>query len=444
MEFLRENQLDIMLLLSGVCGAISVAGVMSRGSKMKRASLFLMGISATILLLADRFAYIYRGDTSAIGWWMVRVCNFLVFFLSLFTLHTYNFYLTELFSKETVLGRIPFRLRVTEMICAIGELMVVISQFTHLYYSFDEMNRYQRENGFIISYLIALVIWLCQISVVLQYYKLIDKTLRIALLVFTVAPMIASFMQIFTYGISLTNITLVWLVIILRMIEVRNTNRKIAQADEHEKLLLRQEQENMRTMVMETAYALAEAIEAKDTYTHGHSSRVAQYSEKIARRLGKSEDECRNIYLVALLHDVGKIGIPEQIINKNGKLTDEEFDVIKKHPVIGEQILRKISKNQSLCIGAHYHHERYDGKGYPDGLKGEEIPEIARIVAVADAYDAMTSKRSYRDPLPQDVAKNEILKGMGTQFDPICAGAMLDLIDEDTDYQMREMAETKA
>ena len=224
----------------------------------------------------------------------------------------------------------------------------------------------------------------------------------------------------------------------LRVFEVRNTNRKITLANQREKELLKEEQETMRSMMEETSYALAEAIEAKDKYTHGHSSRVARYSEMIAERAGKDEKERQNIYLAGLLHDVGKIGIPENIINKDSKLTDEEYGIIKTHPVIGNQILQKIKKNPDLSIGAHYHHERYDGRGYPEGLKGEEIPEIARIIAVADAYDAMTSKRSYRDPLPQQVVRNEIVKGRGTQFDPEFAEIMLALMDNDTEYTMKE------
>ena len=139
-----------------------------------------------------------------------------------------------------------------------------------------------------------------------------------------------------------------------------------------------------------------------------------------------------------MLHDVGKIGVPDEIINKPAKLTDEEFDVIKKHPVIGGEILTSISEFPALSTGARWHHERYDGKGYPDGLSGEDIPEIARIIAVADTYDAMTSKRSYRDPLPQDVVRAEFIKCKGTQFDPKFADIMVNLIDEDIDYHMKE------
>ncbi len=191
-------------------------------------------------------------------------------------------------------------------------------------------------------------------------------------------------------------------------------------------------------MFGQTAEALATAIDAKDKYTHGHSTRVADYSVQIARALGKSERECEQIYYAALLHDVGKIGVPDDIINKDGRLTDEEFAQIKLHPVHGNNILSRISESPYLSIGANYHHERYDGRGYPAGLRGEHIPEIARIIAVADAYDAMTSNRSYRSAIPQHIVKEELLKNSGTQFDPAFAKIMVQMVDHDVDYRMRE------
>ncbi len=191
-------------------------------------------------------------------------------------------------------------------------------------------------------------------------------------------------------------------------------------------------------MTNETAQALASAIDAKDTYTHGHSTRVAEYSREIAKISGKNEAECQEIYFSALLHDVGKIGVPGKIINKLGALTAEEFEVIKTHPVIGNQILKNITQSPHIGDGAYYHHERYDGSGYPKGLAGKDIPEIGRIIAVADAYDAMTSKRSYRDILPQHQVRSEIENGIGTQFDPDYAKIMLDMIDADKDYKMKE------
>ncbi len=199
-----------------------------------------------------------------------------------------------------------------------------------------------------------------------------------------------------------------------------------------------EEKKNLKRLFEQTATALVNAIEAKDEYTKGHSARVAEYSRKIAEFSGKSPAECEEIYQIALLHDVGKIGIAESIINKNGKLTDEEYEIIKQHPEMGAQILKSINEYPDLYLGAKFHHERYDGRGYPDKLKGEDIPEVARIISVADAYDAMTSMRSYRDTIPQQSVREEIVKGSGTQFDPKFAKIMQHLIDLDTEYEMKE------
>lgn len=189
---------------------------------------------------------------------------------------------------------------------------------------------------------------------------------------------------------------------------------------------------------MQIVKALSGAIDAKDTYTNGHSTRVADYSREIAGRAGLSKDLQNDIYMIGLLHDVGKIGIPDAIINKPAKLTEEEYSTIQKHPVLGAKILGNIAEFPKLGTGARWHHERYDGKGYPDGISGEDIPVEARIIAVADAYDAMSSRRSYRDVLPQEKVYDEVKRGKGTQFDPVFAEIMLTMIEEDTDYQMRE------
>jgi len=183
---------------------------------------------------------------------------------------------------------------------------------------------------------------------------------------------------------------------------------------------------------------LADTIDAKDAYTNGHSARVADYSRRIAERFGYDERKLSDLYITGLLHDVGKIGIPDVIINKTSKLNDEEYEIIKTHPIKGCRILQNIDEMPLLSIGAHWHHEKFDGSGYPDGLSGYDIPEEARIIAVADAYDAMTSYRSYRDVLPQDVVRTEIEKCKGTQFDPVFADIMVQLIDEDKEYDMRE------
>ena len=193
-----------------------------------------------------------------------------------------------------------------------------------------------------------------------------------------------------------------------------------------------------KALSMQVVQAMADAIDVKDAYTNGHSGRVAYYSREIAKRYGYSQKQLEDIYMMGLLHDIGKIGIPDEVINKPSKLTEEEFDLIKTHPENGARILGNIKALPSLAVGARGHHERYGGGGYPDGISGEEIPEEARIIAVADAYDAMSSHRSYRDKLPQSAVRAEIEKGRGTQFDPVFADIMLKMIDEDKDYKMSE------
>ncbi|MBR5419785.1 MAG: response regulator [Lachnospiraceae bacterium] len=201
--------------------------------------------------------------------------------------------------------------------------------------------------------------------------------------------------------------------------------------------LVRKTSEN-EELFLQVVQSLAGAIDAKDAYTNGHSRRVAEYAREIATRYGYSDEAQNNIYVIGLLHDVGKIGIPDEVINKTSRLTDEEFAIIKTHPEKGAVILTNIRNMPNLVAGARWHHERYGGGGYPDGLSGEEIPEEARIIAVADAYDAMTSNRSYRNIMSQAEVRAEIERCSGSQFDPRFADIMLRMIDEDIEYNMRE------
>ncbi len=196
--------------------------------------------------------------------------------------------------------------------------------------------------------------------------------------------------------------------------------------------------ETKEKMTREMLLAFSKAVDAKDHYTNGHSERVAKYAKEIAKRMGKSYDEQEEIYELGLLHDIGKIGISENIINKQGKLTDEEYKEIKNHTIIGWDILKTIDEMPSLSTGARWHHEKYDGTGYPDGLSGKDIPEEDRIICLADCYDAMTSKRSYSFPRPQNEVREEIVRCMGTHFDPDIAKYLIDMIDEDKDYKLRE------
>jgi len=186
---------------------------------------------------------------------------------------------------------------------------------------------------------------------------------------------------------------------------------------------------DLKTLFIGSLKALTRSIDAKDQYTRGHSERVAFISRWIAERLAEEEpleeEQIHRIYLAGLLHDIGKIGIDEAVLRKKGKLTEEEYEYIRKHPSIGAGILREIKQMHDIVPGVLYHHERIDGKGYPGGFAGDQIPLIGKIVGLADGFDAMTSKRTYRDARSVEEALEEIRKGVGTQFDERVAGVFL-------------------
>lgn len=176
--------------------------------------------------------------------------------------------------------------------------------------------------------------------------------------------------------------------------------------------------ENIQQAYYDTIRALVIAMESKDPYMHGHGDRVAKYAVKIAKKLGLPEEEIKTINFFSILHDIGKIGVPEEILAKPGKLTAREWELIRKHPTIGESIIEPIEFLQPVRTLLRHHHEWYDGRGYPDKLKGENIALAARILSVADAYDAMQSDRPYRKALSKEKALQELQRASGTQFDP--------------------------
>ncbi len=180
---------------------------------------------------------------------------------------------------------------------------------------------------------------------------------------------------------------------------------------------------------LETIQTLRFSVEAKDVYTRGHSDRVSAYSVLIGKYLNLSEEEIKILKIGGLFHDIGKIGIPDSILLKESKLTDDEYSEIKNHPTIGAHILSNASIFKDMIPIVKHHHERYDGRGYPSGLQGENIPLLARIAAVADSFDAMTSKRTYRNSLPIEIVKEEIEKNRGTQFDPKIADVFLEILN---------------
>lgn len=443
LDFLISIQQSIMMILSSMCAVIAVFVLFMKSLPSKRrTALLCVEICSMIIMVADYLAYVYRGNPSTAAFYVVRISNFLVFFFNIGVLYAFNSYLICLYEHASKAAGIK-RLKAVNYVGVAGAVMLILSQFNGLFYYFDETNTYHRGPGFIVCYLVPAVMLLIQVSVVIQNYKKLSRSISLSLLLFSVLPLIASTVQAIFYGLSLINMAIAAMAMLLYLFALKDMNETYAHANDLRIELLTAEQQSMKRLFEQTAEALASAIDAKDKYTHGHSARVAGYSKMIAKMVGKDEKECDEIYFAALLHDIGKIGISDDIINKKGKLTEEEYEAIKQHTVIGKQILTSIVEFPYLSIGAHHHHERYDGKGYPDKLKGSDIPELARIIAVADAYDAMTSKRSYRDPLPQATVRQILIEEMGAQFDPLFATQMIHMIDQDQEYNMREKEDVK-
>ena len=207
-----------------------------------------------------------------------------------------------------------------------------------------------------------------------------------------------------------------------QMDEIKRINEELSESNER-----------LERAYLDMVQTLRYTVEAKDTYTRGHSDRVSEYSVLIGEKLGLPEDQIKTLRIGGLFHDIGKIGIPDSILLKPDKLSDDEYSQIKNHPSIGAHILGSAEIFKDIIPVVKHHHERYDGNGYPSRLKGEEIPYIARIAAVADTFDAMTSRRSYRGPIDIEQVKEEIKRCEGTQFDPQIAEVFLDILNNDYD-----------
>ncbi len=212
---------------------------------------------------------------------------------------------------------------------------------------------------------------------------------------------------------------LFWVMLLIAYIAVFATDRAAQKRIKQDELIIEQ-----------SIRVLTRFVDAKDSYTNGHSYRVAEYSKMLGEKLGFSKEECRQLFYIALLHDCGKVTVPDAILKKPGALTEEEYATIKSHSAMGAKLLDDFTSIQGIRDGALYHHERYDGKGYPTGKSGEDIPLVGRIICVADAFDAMNSRRCYRDRHQRDYIIQELAENRGKQFDPNIVDCILELILE--------------
>lgn len=223
---------------------------------------------------------------------------------------------------------------------------------------------------------------------------------------------------------------------------IESAIKSVKQMDEIKRIneKLEDSKEQLEQAYLDMVQTLRYTVEAKDSYTRGHSDRVSEYSVLIGEKLGLPAEQIKTLRIGGLFHDIGKIGIPDSILLKPAKLTDEEYSQIKNHPSIGAHILGSAAIFQDIIPIVKHHHERYDGNGYPSKLKGEEIPYLARIAALADTFDAMTSRRSYRGPIEVEHVKEEIKRCEGTQFDPQIAEVFIEILNNDFD-KIKEIQE---
>ncbi|MBQ6442126.1 MAG: HD domain-containing protein [Lachnospiraceae bacterium] len=438
-EWIKTYQLDIMLLLCGACGVLIILLLAGRFfAPRRKAILILMELTASFLLWFDRMTYVFAGQPGTVAYVMVRVSNFFVFFLTSGIVFGFNLFLIDWLEGEGGMKTVPLRLRVVSLASILGMALAVISAFTGLYYTFDSNNLYQREPGFLIAYIIPVLCPLVQFTVFQQYRKVFSKLIYVSVLLYIFVPLVCGIIQIFAYGISITNMAMVVVSIGLYVFSLLDINLTVQHAHEIEIQTMRGERKRMQRVFDQTAKAFVSAVEQRDDFSKGKAARVADYAKRIAALAGKEEEECEQIYYAALLHDVGMIGIPDSVMKNEENPGQEDYEVIRQKPLIGKEILSRITEYPYLSAAVASSHERYNGTGYPNGTAGDAIPEMARIIAVADAYVTMTSPKHYRPARPAFVAREALVKGEGVEFDPAFAKLMVQIIDADSREEMQE------
>lgn len=430
-----------------ICIVLIIYQLVERKSKNKSNKWFsAMVLTNMGMLWGDLCDWCFGGNPQEWAYYLQVVFTLVVYFacsgLLLFSLFGW---IISCINQKTQISKLWIRIG---LFFSAVQVLLAVTMPIHKICYINEEHHYMRGKYFLLTQICPYIMYLMAIVLLIRYRKAFKKSERIYLGVFVLIPVVAELIQVATYVYTTLNVAVaVGLIIVLTFIQSQreiDSEQKIKDLiiDENRKLEeLQSFQESLSGQLIDV---LCSTVEAKDVYTRGHSLRVAQYAREIMYRLGGDEKAQQEVYYIGILHDVGKIRVQDEIINKKGRLTDEEYEQIKLHTVAGYQILRGVDVIPDLAVGARWHHERYDGKGYPNGLAGENIPLVARIISVADAYDAMTSNRSYHKTMPQNVVREEIKKGMGTQFDPKIAQIMLDMIDEDMQYEMKQVNFNKA
>lgn len=436
----------VTFLLWGAIFCFIASGILapSKGIlKDRKITLILIELSVGILLCMDATAWAFRGVLGTVGYYAVTISNFMVFAFSYVVGMWYSAYVISYVFPETLtpknfflpLGKnkLPLMYYVAVWSSLAGIMITVLTQFTGFLYYIDPMNLYHRSSMYPTGLFVGMVPTLADFIILIEHRKKIQKRVFKSLLSYIILPAAGMVALIFIYGISFVNIGIGISSMYIFFVTVREQD-----------MALYEDAQIITSMQEGIIMDFANMVECRDKNTGDHIKRTSLYVKTIADEMMRKKiyrDELtqrliNNMVKSAPLHDIGKIKISDSILNKPGKLTDEEFEVMKTHTTEGMKIL---SKTLLSTTGSGYlkesidmawcHHEWWNGKGYPRGLKGEEIPLSARIMAVADVFDALLSRRSYKEPLPFDKAISIVKNESGTHFDPLVVAAFLNTAD---------------
>ena len=396
-EFIRNHQLNIMLCLCAASLTMTLMLLFTKFlSRRRKWILISMETIATLLLFFDRLAYIYAGDPGSTGYLLVRLSNFMVFFLTSCTILCFNFYIIDLLIKEGGLTEVPRRLLFTGFAAIVGMLLAIISAFTGLYYYFDSQNYYHRGTGFLIAYIIPVVCPLIQFSAIVKFRKSFSKFIFTAVALYIFLPIITGIIQIFTYGISIVNMTMVLVSVFLYIFAFLDVNSAVQKAHEIEIQSFKDEQKKMKEIFEQAAEGIATIIEEKKESQKGHAERTANMARELAKKAGKNELDCDRVYYAAFLCDAGEASL----------------SCIKAFPFLGETA-------------------RHVGKPY-----SEEVPELARIITVAKDFDLMINDPS----IPPFYVRDYFIREAGRKYDPVYSKLAVQILDLETNLGTFESA----
>ena len=434
---------NIALDMLCFCIFITVLGsaLFEKRGRSKAKHYFVMIIISTIMLIiGDSCDWIFSGKAGTIYHYIMWFGLELFYLFSGFLLNSLINYLKCIIEKRGTVS--PIFSYIGKGIIVYYVLFCLATIFTKSVFYIDEFNVYKRGSLFLVSQIPVALYSLIILMVIIYRKSLIAKE-RIFFIMLTLSPAVGEILQVIKPGIAFLmptmTIGLLFLFIFVQTNKEFDESEMLKAELEEEKNELNLEIEKKNKMIMQDMHALTKLSEIRRGSSLGHSIRVGNYTREIAYRLGLDEDFQIGAYYAGKLHDIGMITVSENLENKQGKLTDEEYEKVKLHTIAGYFLVKEMTEYPLLIDTVRWHHEKYDGSGYPNGLKGENIPLVARIVAVANAYDAMTSNRPYRKKMTQKQVIDQLESNSGTQFDPKIVDIMLEMINEDTGYEMQEV-----